>query len=93
MARSLYSPSHSQYDYFHLEGIGHAMKAPRELGSAPIYDSYSPTYNPSHGPQEGERDAPRTLVTLHLPTSSSGTGKSVHRILNKRIEAATKHSN
>ena len=58
---SLYS-----HDYFHLEGIGHATKASRELGSAPIYDSYSPTYNPSHGPQEGERNAPRTLVTLHL---------------------------
>lgn len=45
LAISLYN-----HDYFHLEGIGHAMKAPRELGSAPIYDSYSPTYNPSHGP-------------------------------------------
>jgi len=44
----------------------HAMNASRELGSAPIYDSYSPTYDSSHGPQEGERDAPRTLVTLHL---------------------------
>jgi len=60
-------PSHSTtHDYFHLEGIGHAMKTSRELGSAPIYDSYSPTYNPSHGSQEGERNAPRTLVILHL---------------------------
>lgn len=73
------------HDYFHLEGIGHAMKASRELGSAPIYDSYSPTYNPSHGPQERERDAPRTPVTLHLSTSSSGTGKPIHRISSKRI--------
>jgi len=71
----------------------HAMNASRELGSAPIYDSYSPTYDSSHGPQEGERDAPRTLVTLHLPTSSSGTGKPMHRISSERIKAPTKYSN
>jgi len=66
---TLYSSRYNR-DYFHLEGIGHAMKAIQELGSAPIYDSYNSTYNPSHGPRKGERDAPRTLVTLHLPTPS-----------------------
>lgn len=71
------------HDYFHLEGI--AMKASRELGSAPIYDSYGPTYNPSHGPKEGERDAPCKPVTLHLSTSSSGTGKPVYRISSKLL--------
>jgi len=77
-------------DYFPRR---HAMNASRELGSAPIYDSYSPTYDSSHGPQEGERDAPRTLVTLHLPTSSSGTGKPMRKISSERIKAPTKYSN
>lgn len=32
----------------YLGGIGHAMKVTRELGSAPVCDSYSPTYSLSH---------------------------------------------
>lgn len=79
------------HDYFHLEGI--AMKASRELGFAPIYDSYGPTYNPSHGLKEGERDAPRKPVTLHLSTLSSGTGKPIQNLKQTSLEVPTKHSN